>query len=627
MSAREEAASRVPPVSKERRERRFWPGVAGPLWVVIRWPLIAVLAGVSVYLGYLGFDSYLAVRGVMRSFWDKLYLSFQLFLLESGNLAPPIPTPLGIARILAPALTFYTAISAILTVFREQLARGRIRLRANDHVVVCGVGRTGLLLALNFSEQHRVVAVEKHEQSPGLATCRERGIWVLPGDASDRGALSRARVDRARFLFAVCGEDGVNAKMAVDAHELVEGRTGTPLTCFVQILDADLAALLATEMAAHATAGFRLEFFNASEVGAPALLDQHPPFAADPAAAPPHLLVAGLGEMGSRIVLHAARRWPAGPDHLRFRVTVVDRSAERLVGLLLLRHPEIADVCDVIPESTDIDTAAFERGDFLEGGAPPPTRIYVCLDDDARGIGAALRLRHAFPDRRVKIVVRTKQRGGVGALLSERAAREDLRVFELLEHVCRPDVLTGRTEVLARAIHEDYVRKEREKGMTVDRNPSMATWETLSEDKRESNRRQADDIVHKLTAIGCEIAGAIGNQDARFAFAEVEVERLAEMEHDRWLRERLEGGWRWAWGPKDDQARTHPSLVPWSRLTREELIARYGAEWAARLGDSELTEEEREKDRDAVRGILERLARGGLRVVPLREEARHGPSK
>ena len=47
-----------------------------------------------------------------------------------------------------------------------------------------------------------------------------------------------------------------------------------------------------------------------------------------------------------------------------------------------------------------------------------------------------------------------------------------------------------------------------------------------------------------------------------FAFTPEEVERLAEMEHERWLAERRALGW--TPGPRDPQKKTNPNLVPWA---------------------------------------------------------------
>jgi hypothetical protein len=80
-----------------------------------------------------------------------------------------------------------------------------------------------------------------------------------------------------------------------------------------------------------------------------------------------------------------------------------------------------------------------------------------------------------------------------------------LRAFSLLEHTCRAERLTGatRNEIIARAMHEEYVRKQVDDGQTPQTNPSMVAWEQLPESLREPNRRQADYVPVKLQAIGC----------------------------------------------------------------------------------------------------------------------------
>ena len=54
-------------------------------------------------------------------------------------------------------------------------------------------------------------------------------------------------------------------------------------------------------------------------------------------------------------------------------------------------------------------------------------------------------------------------------------------------------------------------------------------------------------------------------------FSDEEVERLAVAEHDRWISERLEAGWRS--GPKDPDRKVTPYLVPFADLPPD--IAEY----------------------------------------------------
>jgi hypothetical protein len=143
--------------------------------------------------------------------------------------------------------------------------------------------------------------------------------------------------------------------------------------------------------------------------------------------------------------------------------------------------------------------------------------------------------------------------------------------------------------------------------------PALVSYDNLSEEEKEGNRALVRDIPNKLAAAGYAMRPArTGGGTARFTSEE--QEHLAEQEHERWMREKLIAGW--SYGPvRDDEVRSHPALLPWRKLTEEERIERYGVEWAPRVGDDELPEEEKEKDRELILGIGRILAVSGYTVV------------
>lgn len=148
-----------------------------------------------------------------------------------------------------------------------------------------------------------------------------------------------------------------------------------------------------------------------------------------------------------------------------------------------------------------------------------------------------------------------------------------------------PDDLRQR---LGRLLHESYVKARLAEGASPE--PSLAPWEDLPEDLRESNCRQAEDMHRKLELLGWRIVPLLeGGQG--LDLSDGDVEWLAVIEHGRWVIERLLAGWRW--GPvKDVTARRSPYLVPFL----------------------ELDEPNREKDRQAVRKIPDLLEAGGYGV-------------
>jgi hypothetical protein len=125
---------------------------------------------------------------------------------------------------------------------REQLGLVRLRFFRN-HVVICGLGQKGAVLAAAFRDQgFQVVAIERNPKIDAVAEVRRHGVVVLEGSATSGILLRRARVAKAGFLVSVCGQDTLNAEVAAVAHRLVRERK-VALCAFIHIADLDLGML------------------------------------------------------------------------------------------------------------------------------------------------------------------------------------------------------------------------------------------------------------------------------------------------------------------------------------------------------------------------------------------------
>ncbi len=216
-----------------------------------------------------------------------------------------------------------------------------------------------------------------------------------------------------------------------------------------------------------------------------------------------------------------------------------------------------------------------------------------------QALNAALALQQKTPSIRLPLVLCMNQETGLASLFEERTANGDdgdtIRVFRVFDRTCTPYlVFNGTYELLAQAIHEEYIRNERGKGYTAETNPSLVPWEQLPEVLKESNRHQAEYTRIKLDAIGCGITVTREWDVEPFSFTPEEIEIMAKIEHDRFIRERKRQGYRYG-AEKSAELKTSPTLVPWD----------------------ELSEEEKEKDRDVARHIPELLARARFRIYRL----------
>lgn len=583
------------------RMRGVWWQKVRPFWHKAQWPLVWALAGAALALGYVGFEQSYPASAKFGKL-DILYRSFQLFLMESGMEAGPSPNwQLQTARWLAPAVTIYTATKAFIVLFSDQLASMRLWFYRR-HVVVCGLGRKGYMLSRAFRRLgYRVVVIDTDERNERIDRCREEGVVVLVGDASDRTMLRKARTHRARLLFSVVGDDGANAEAAGQVRRLVKDRASS-LTCLVHIVEPQLRDLLSErEFLTTNSENFRLEFFNVYQEGARALLRAHAPFTRSGGAdEETHLLVVGLGRMGQGLVTQAAGEWHETEFHMRgpLRITVVDREPEAKIDALRSRHPQVNAVCELIPWQVDVYSPEFQRAVrlFDDAGLCRITAAYVCLDDDAHGLYTGLTLLKRLGDHPVSVIVRMMSGAGLATLLHRDAVEpsgrySNIHSFNLLDQTCNEHLVPStKIDTIASAIHADYVRWQEADGEKRETNPTLVPWDELPESLREKNRQLAEQINAKLASIGCDVE-PLENGGVE-EFTPEEVEQMASLGHERWRDVRSREGWTYHPDQKDVRKKTSPHLVSWPTL--QERI--------------------RESNRRAVRAIPTALAKAGFQV-------------
>jgi class 3 adenylate cyclase len=153
-------------------------------------------------------------------------------------------------------------------------------------------------------------------------------------------------------------------------------------------------------------------------------------------------------------------------------------------------------------------------------------------------------------------------------------------------------VFRGYSEDIARAIHGAYIAAN--SGRLDHDDARLLPWDDLPEAYQESNLRQAGWFPTYLETVGCGFAPAKDARPRRVEFTVEEVEALAQLEHERWWSQKRSKGYVFG-SMRSDAEGTHPSMVPWEQLS----------------------EEEREKDRQAVRAVPERFAEAGFETYRL----------
>jgi hypothetical protein len=563
-----------------------------------RWVLIGAGGIVAFVLGVIGYHDWLTSlhqhdpNVPAPSWFDVVFDSFALFVLGAAQ-GTAMPIILEIARLLAPLVVGSAALIALYSLSRDRLQRIKIP-RMRGHVVVCGLGQVGSEF-LRQLRQPKVVVIEADPANPNIELCRSLKIPVIVGDAQREQTLRSAGVERAARLFALGPSDAVNAEIVAVAQGLAIGGSGATLHCLARIGDPELCALLRIQEdnLAHDPRSSSLEFFNLDDISARSWLEE---FGVTPDQRRPHILVSRLDGLGTWLVLLAAARWCADrTDDTVLWVTVVDDRAEERIHALVAQCPGVHSVCHFVYSSTSVHDLRGLAAKHAGAAAPPLTRAFVTADTDEQALETALGLHQHF-DAATPLMVEMWQTTGVGRLISatDTSERTNIAMFPSLKAACTPELVQGGSfeyfEPIAIAIHEEWRKQQ------ADAQPA---WHELDESRKESNRAQARDIPVKLTSIGCAIEAIGGSTESTFAFTADEIDRLARHEHKRWVRERMEDGWRQVDNAeeKDVADKMTPYLIPFDKLPRH--IADF--------------------DRNAVSSIPAVLKSTGQRVVRVQE--------
>jgi voltage-gated potassium channel len=121
----------------------------------------------------------------------------------------------------AATYTAFTAVEALVEKEMRLLIRGE-RMDATitkmrNHVIICGHGRVGRLIAAEFVRRRvPFVVVEREPDNVAGLT----GVPVIQGDATEDSTLEAAGITRARSLICALASDADNVFIALTAHEL-----------------------------------------------------------------------------------------------------------------------------------------------------------------------------------------------------------------------------------------------------------------------------------------------------------------------------------------------------------------------------------------------------------------------
>jgi hypothetical protein len=292
----------------------------------------------------------------------------------------------------------------------------------------------------------------------------------------------------------------------------------------------------------------------------------------------PHILLAGLGEMGTQIVVQAVCANYAVPG-CRLAVTVLDKEEEAAAAGPAARFPGLRDLIDLDfvkaafwadkPETWNEAWGLVDETLERQVDGRVTVAVIVSLSEDKDSLHTALQLRRRL-DRLGRlgtpIFVRVRQQRALGEFVAQldgdRTLFERLVPFGDLASLTERDELIGDgQDQFARALHNAYLATRQPNARP---SPAAVPWAQLAEFYKQSNRATADHLPTKLGLVGMRTVCRAGTPAE---FDPYELELMAVAEHERWWIERKLLGWKA--GDRDDMRRTHPNMTPWGELDED----------------------------------------------------------
>lgn len=178
--------------------------------------------------------SVLAILAYMAEGWsfgDALYMTVLTVYTVGYDEVRPIDTPdlraitIGLIVAGCTGMIFLTgALVQFITIAGVKQLLGQQRMKSQldklrDHIVICGFGRIGAMLARELQAARRdFVIIERSE--PRINEARVLGYLCIQGDATDDETLRQAGIARARALATVLPQDSANVFITLSARSL-----------------------------------------------------------------------------------------------------------------------------------------------------------------------------------------------------------------------------------------------------------------------------------------------------------------------------------------------------------------------------------------------------------------------
>ena len=556
---------------------------------------LSILATVSAYFFFRAVTEHFleikAARGETLQVWMSAMID-----VTTDNSSPPK----GWKRYYEFALNLtigWAAVRIYMTTAGLKLDEWTARWLLRDHIViVAGSSKPvqssatnnlvvddshlemAIRMALTLSQTQAVVLCCGDLNESRRTALWKNGVTLLATSRSVEDTIQWAGTSRAKTLVVMREDNSEN--IALCQAGLNKSLGNPELNCKLFLVPLTfkqsfkIEEYFENEMLTH------IRLFNASEMCARGLIQSYPPDTglseSDKAV---HILLVGFGSLGQAFTKQLARvgHYRSGKKP---KVTIIDNNINKLWDMLLQKHPMLGDWLEVSTHESQIEHVSAEQVESWSKEIPSVSMAYVCTSNKIANLRIArllLKVQSTL-DLEIKANVVAVERSEDGMLADSSLGDEHKGKFHLFafpESILANDrngsdlsLMMKMSDDLAKSFHEAYCRND--DFLVAQNNGHQKSsfnlpWAELPEGVRNANRDVCDHFQVKLRAIQRKLMPSEDCLEVPLEPSELEI--AAKMEHDRWWAERSMAGWQL--GPRDNQAKKHPNMVPYEELPEQ----------------------------------------------------------
>ncbi len=525
--------------------------------------IIWILYLCCLLAGYIGFSQYYNMTGELAGFWGKIYNTLQLFVFQSSFTNNNIPTLLNITRFIAPVLLAGTILNLFFSTVFNRTNLFIIKHSFRDHVIFCGLSHKSFLLIQDYlnNYQNHIVVIEKNPDNLLISNLKNKKIRYVFGNAENPEILEKANIRFASAIFVLTGNDKANIHITQIISDIYKQKNIEKFIKIILHISDHSNMQIFKEFQERKIKNIDFHAFNIYQKIASVAVNKYRPDQSgkytgttDP---PCHILVHGMNRLGEQIVLESIQLYHFA-NLRKLKVTLIDNDIERKALDFRAKFPLIDNIADITFKN-HFELINYPDYDVLSG----ISLCFICGETESQNYQTAKQIRQIFfkmelnenplyGDKKAldsesleepRIIILMPADHDILNLFENFNVVSDylhIECFDSYANVCKKQMIADEkdlTDNIAMQIHNIYLGLEEAE--------LMKSWENLTEREKDFNRYPARHLAIKLQYLNVKIV-PIDQPGEIFEISKIPEDKLltlAKMEHNRWMAEKILGGY------------------------------------------------------------------------------------